>query len=176
MYKKISSFFVIVLFALIFLPLQSNAQFEVDKHHAGPSLGFYFHGSSVIFGGNYEYGMNLKDIGDIGIGGIVRYYSYDAGWWTYTDILLGAQGNYHFRLDNKKLDPWAGILIAYDVGSVDYDGPSSNWFTEPSYGGFWIGLHAGMRYWISPDLAISGRLGFGSYSYSALDVGVDFKF
>lgn len=164
-----------VLLLLLF-PVTNNAQFEVGKHHLGPSLGFYFHGSSVIFGANYEYGMELKDIGKIGVGGIMRYYSYDAGWWSYSDILIGAQGNYHFNLDNKKLDPWLGLLIAFDIGSVDYKGPQSQWYHEPSYGGFWVGLHAGMRYWISPTMAIIGRFGFGSYSYSAFDVGVDFKF
>lgn len=176
MKKNIYRSFTVLIFALFLLSTTSNAQFEVDKHHLGPSLGFYFHGSSVIFGANYEYGMQLKDIGKIGVGGIVRYYSYDAGWWTYSDILIGAQGNYHFNLDNKKLDPWLGLLIAFDIGSVDYDGPNSSWYSEPSYGGFWVGLHGGMRYWIDNDWAIVGRFGFGSYSYSAFDVGVDFKF
>lgn len=170
--KYLTALFVITLFVL---PIKSNAQYEVNKHYVGPSLGFYFHGSSVILGGNYEYAMELKDIGKIGIGGIMRYYSYDAGWWSYSDILLGAQGNYHFTLDNKKFDPWVGLLLAFDIGSVDYSGPNNQFYSEPSYGGFWVGLHAGMRYWLSPDIALTGRFGFGSYSYSSFDVGVDFK-
>lgn len=176
MKKSIYRSLFIVVFAMFLSTSTSNAQFEVDKHHLGPSLGFYFYGSSVIFGANYEYGMQLKDIGKIGVGGIMRYYSYDAGDWSYSDILIGAQGNYHFNLDNKKLDPWLGLLIAFDIGSVDYDGPHSSWYSEPSYGGFWVGLHGGMRYWIDNDWAIVGRFGFGSYSYSAFDIGVDFKF
>ena len=166
----------VIVVAFLLIPSKSNAQFEAGKSYAGPSLGFHFHGSTVIIGGNYEYGMEIKDFGNIGIGGIVRYYSYDAGLWSYSDILLGGQANYHFKMSNKKLDPWAGILLDYDIGSTDYSGPYSAWFVEPSYGGFFLGLHGGMRYWISPSMALCGRVSFGSYSYGTLDLGVDFKF
>ena len=169
-------FLAITFFVFLLMQLNTSAQFTADKHYAGPSLGFYFHGSSVILGGNYEYGLALKDIGTIGIGGIIRYYTYSAGNWKYTDILIGAQGNYHFKMDNKKFDPWVGLLVALDNGSVSYDGPSGYNFSDPSYGGFWVGLHGGMRYWLSPTMALTGRIGFGSYSYSSFDIGVDFKF
>lgn len=176
MSRSAKRFFVVLALFLFLLPNNTTAQFEVQKHYAGPSFGFYFHGSTIILGANYEYGMTLKDIGKIGVGGILRYFSFDAGWWDYTDILIGAQGNYHFVLDNKKLDPFAGILIAFDIGSTDYSGPTNQFYSDPSYGGFWVGLHAGMRYWISPTLALTGRVGFGSFSYGAFDFGVDFKF
>ncbi len=173
------SFFNRIIFAAVllvfFLPVKSNAQFDVGAHYAGPSLGFYFHGSSIILGGNYEYGMELKDIGKVGIGGIVRYFSYDAGWWSYSDILLAAQGNYHFNLESKKFDPWAGLVIGFDIGSVDYSGPGNQYYVEPSYGGFLIGLQGGARYWFSPSMAVVGRLGFGSLSFGYFDVGLDFK-
>lgn len=174
--NRVTKYFLFgIVLSLFFMHVKTNAQYEINKHHVGPSLGLYFHGSSVILGGNYEYGMELKDIGKIGIGGIMRYYSYDSGYWDYSDFLIGAQGNYHFILDNEKLDPWAGLLIAFDIGSVDYDGPGGMSYSEPSYGGFWVGLHAGMRYWFQPNMAVTGRFGFGSYSYSSFDVGIDFK-
>lgn len=170
------SFFstIFVVFIIVFNS-ETNAQFTANKHYVGPSVGFYFGESSLILGGNYEYGMELSDIGTVGFGGIVRYYSYDAGYWSYTEILIGAQGNYHFKLDNDKLDPWVGIMLAYDSGSVDYDGPSGIHYNEPSVGGFFLGAHGGFRYWFSPTMAVVGRVGFGSFSYSAFDVGVDFK-
>ena len=40
---------------------------------------------------------------------------------------------------------------------------------------FWV-LMGGARYWVSPTIAISAVIGFGTLSYGALDLGVDFKF
>ncbi|HQJ45240.1 MAG TPA: hypothetical protein PK195_01275, partial [Ignavibacteriaceae bacterium] len=125
-------------------------------------------------------GMAVKDFGLIGIGGIARYWSYSEdyyyGKWKYTDILIGAQANYHFKVGDGKFDPWLGVTLAYDAGKVSWDGPGGYNYSEPSYGGMFFGGNAGARYWVSPTFAISARLGFGSLSYGGLDLGVDFKF
>ncbi|MDY0083085.1 MAG: hypothetical protein RBR74_07885 [Ignavibacteriaceae bacterium] len=158
----------------------SNAQFSPNKHHLGPSVGFSFLGSTPQFGLNYEYGMDVKDFGLIGIGGIARYWSYSEGagsWgWKYTDILIGVQANYHFKISDGKFDPWLGVTLAYDAGSVSWDGPSGQSFATPTYGGMFFGGNAGARYWFSPAIAVAARLGFGSLGYGGLDLGVDFKF
>lgn len=171
---------IVTLFILVLFAGSSFAQFEPDRHYLGPSIGLSFLGSAPQFGANYEYGMTLKDFGTIGIGGIFRYWSYSEdflSWgWNYTDVLIGAQGNYHFKVDNSKFDPWAGLVLAYDAGSVSWDGPGGYNYASPSYGGMFLGLHGGARYWISPNLAISASIGYGSLSYGALDLGVDFKF
>jgi hypothetical protein len=177
-----------VLYLLVVFSSLINAQFEVNKHLAGPSLGFSFLGSAVQLGLNYEYGLNFNDIGinvpgKIGIGGIFRYWSYSEnffyGKWSYTDILIGAQGNYHFYINNQKLDPWVGLVLAADFGSVNWErtdgGPFVN-YSEPSHGGFFIGAHAGLRFWLNNQWALSTRIGFGTLSYGALDIGVDYKF
>jgi len=174
--KKVLFIMVVFLFAFG----NSNAQFTAHNHYLGPCIGLSFLGSTPQFGANYEYGMDLKDIGRVGIGGIFRYWSYSEGYfagnWSYTNILIGAQGNYHFQLDKSKFDPWLGITLAYDAGSVKWDGPSGHNYASPTYGGLFFGANAGSRYWLSPTLAVSARLGFGSLSYGALDLGVDFKF
>jgi len=168
----------IVVLAL-FIYGNSSAQFTPEHHYLGPSIGLSFLGSVPQFGVNYEYGMDLQNFGRVGIGGIFRYWSYNEdffdGHWSYTDILIGLQGNYHFKLETDKFDPWLGLTLAYDAGSVSWDGPGGN-FTSPTVGGFFIGANAGARYWVSPTIAISARLGFGSLSYGGLDLGVDFKF
>jgi hypothetical protein len=116
----------------------------------------------------------------VGIGGIFRYWSYGenyyVGKWSYTDVLIGAQGNYHFKVDNDKFDPWVGLVLAYDAGSVSWDGPGGYNYVTPTYGGFFLGAHGGARYWVSPTIAIAASIGYGSLSYGALDIGVDFKF
>jgi len=75
------------------VPALLHAQFVPEKSYLGPSLGFYFHGSVPILGANYEYGMNVKDFGNFGLGGLFRYWSYDLGYWSYTDVMICAQGN-----------------------------------------------------------------------------------
>ena len=174
--KKILLLFI----AFLFTATTSFAQFEAGKSYAGPAVGLSFLGSTLSFGASYEYGMSVKEIGldapgVLGIGGIVRYWSYDEGWFSYSDLLIAAQGNYHFVLDNKKIDPYLGLVLGYDVGSFDWGGPSGSLYDD-SYGGFVFGAQFGCRYWLSPTMAVNARLGTGSNSGSTLDVGVDFKF
>lgn len=178
MYKKAVSLFAI-MFAVFFLfSTKGYSQYELNRSYLGPTIGLSFLGSTPQFGLNYEYSMQLQDFGSVGFGGVFRYWSYSEdyfyGKWSYTDILIGAQGNYHFKVTNDKWDPWVGLTLAYDAGSVKWDGPYAT-YASPSYGGFFLGAQGGVRYWVSPTLAIVARIGYGSLSYGALDLGVDFK-
>jgi hypothetical protein len=178
MYKKAVPLFAI-MFAVFFLfSTKGYSQYELNRSYLGPTIGLSFLGSTPQFGLNYEYSMQLQDFGSVGFGGVFRYWSYSEdyfyGKWSYTDILIGAQGNYHFKVTNDKWDPWVGLTLAYDAGSVKWDGPYAT-YASPSYGGFFLGAQGGVRYWVSPTLAIVARIGYGSLSYGALDVGVDFK-
>ena len=165
--------FLLTIFFL--LPSTASAQFTADHNYIGPSVGLSFLGSVPQFGLNYEYGMDLQNVGTVGIGGIFRYWGYSEDYWSYTNILIGAQGNYHFKIPDSKLDPYIGLVLAYDIGSWSWKDQSISGLYNPSVGGFWAAIQLGARYWISPTLALTGRLGFGSLSYGALEVGVDFK-
>lgn len=176
---------MVLFLGLFFIASVSFAQFEVGKHHAGPSLSIGFGGWGLGFGADYEYGMSLKDIGvdapgKLGVGGIFRYYNWSEGFgaydWSYTDIIIGAQGNYHFKLDNEKIDPWIGLVLGFDIASADWDGPGTlgNQY-ETSTGGLFFNGNAGVRYWFSPNMAGRVTFGFGNL-VSSLIVGVDFKF
>ncbi|GBD91943.1 hypothetical protein BMS3Abin04_02675 [bacterium BMS3Abin04] len=167
--------------AMILLPSNNYAQFEINKNYAGPVIGLAFLGSTVQFGANYEYGMELKDLpGKIGVGGLFRYWGYHEnfahGNWSYTNILVGAQGNYHFKISGGKYDPFFGLVLAFDIGSVSWSGEEKYRFAEPSHGGFFLGAHAGARYWFSPNMAVLALVNFGTLGYGGLDIGLDFKF
>ncbi len=170
--------FLVIMFCLMQSP--ASAQFEVQKNYLGPSIGFSFLGSTPDFGVNYEYGMEFQNFGKVGIGGLFRYWGYSEsyydGEWKYTNILIGAQGNYHFVLDNDKIDPFIGLVLAYDAGSVSWSSSYGGNYASPTYGGLWLAAQGGARYWISPTIAISGRIGLGTLGYSGIDFGVDFKF
>ena len=174
---------LIIIYAFLFSALfvvNTNAQYEVGKHYAGPSIGLSFLGSTAQFGLNYEYAFTIQNFGTVGAGGIFRYWSYKVGFfegsWSYTNILIGGQFNYHFKIDNKKFDPWAGAVLAYDAGSVNTSYSGNIQRDEPTHGGLWLGFQGGARYWITPTIALTGRVGFGTLSYGALELGVDFKF
>lgn len=176
---------VILILAVLFFTVGTiNAQFEAGKSHAGPSLGFGFAGYGLTFGADYEYGMNLKDIGvdapgKLGVGGIFRYYNWTEGSfgyeWSFTDIIIGAQGNYHFKVGDGKVDPWVGLVLGFDVATSSWDGPSGFGDNSDSSGGIFFNGNAGVRYWFSPNMAARASLGFGGI-VSSLILGVDFKF
>lgn len=180
MKRNMLLFVVSVIIALGLITSTANAQYTAGGNYLGPSIGFAFLGSTPDFGASYEYGINMENFGLVGIGGIFRYWgysdSYFEGQWKYTNVLIGVQGNYHFVVSNNKWDPYAGLVLAYDAGSVSWSGPSGYNYSSPTYGGMWLAAQGGLRYWISPTVAITGRIGFGTLSYSGLDFGVDFKF
>jgi len=176
---------MVLVFSLVFLTGINFAQFEIGKSHAGPSIGIGFSGYGLTFGADYEYGMSLKDIGvdapgTLGLGGIFRYYNWSEGFggyeWSYTDIIIGAQGNYHFKLENSKIDPWIGLVLGFDVASSSWNGPSAlGGQYSTSSGGVFFNGNAGARYWFSPNMAARASLGFGGI-VSSIILGVDFKF
>lgn len=179
MVKNMVRFFMFVTLMVFSLNSISNAQYRDGNNYLGASIGLSFLGSAPQFGVNFEHAINVQDFGMVGIGGVFRYWGYSEtyfdGKWSYTNVLIGAQGNYHFKVGNEKLDPYAGIVLAYDAGSVSWSGPNSI-YSSPSSGGLWAALQGGIRYMISPQWSLTARVGFGSLSYGALEVGADYKF
>lgn len=175
----------LIYFLLIFTTVLYG-QFETDKHVVGPSIGFSFLGSSIQYGINHEYGINLTDLGikangRIGIGGIFRFWTYSEETINvnrdYRDILTGLQANYHFYMPNDKVNTWLGVIFAYNFGSEDVQLKIQEFKIkdDESYGGFWIGAQAGSRYWLNKNLALSLRIGFGIENYGFIDFGFDYQ-
>ena len=172
------SLLVVAVMLFILVPFVAQSQLEVGKSVAGPTIGLSFLGSAFQFGANYEY-ITKMDFGTVGIGGVFRYWSYSEGYffgeWKYSNILIGAQGNYHFKIEANKWDPWVGLVLAYDGSSVSWSGPAAN-YSSPTSGGLFLGAQGGARYWFSPTMAVRATIGVGSLSYGGLDLGLDFKF
>ena len=118
---------------------------------------------------SYEFGITDK----ISLGAFAGYASQkiDLGIadWKYNYILAAAKGAYHFDFGVEKLDPYAGVLLGYNIASVS---TSSN-LPGASAGGVLWGAHAGARYYLTPAIGVFGELGYG---ISWLQVGVSFKF
>ncbi len=157
--------------------------FQEGKNYVGPAIGLSLGNSGFVIGGSYENATTIQDIpGLIGFGAIFRYWSYSrsSSYWsryynysyTYTNIVIGGQANYHFKFGDGRWDAYVGLVLAYNVGSVsrsDYDGDV---YDRPSHGGLWFSARFGTRYFFNSKMALNVR--FGAGSGSGLDVGLDF--
>jgi len=144
--------------------------FGVGYADIGPVIGLGGIGDAGIsLGGRFETGFKaLPEMGDgvLGISVGFDWYSYDfAGYsWTYTPI--SATANYHFKLENKKWDPFLGAGLGYYIVSAP-----SGFGGSYNSGIYFIG-RAGIRYFMSSSLALYADAGAGA---GALHVGAMFR-
>lgn len=177
-----------VIFVFIFLftnVLTVSSQLKEKDNLLGGSLGFWAKRNVPTFGISYENQITQAGIGTIGIGGIFRFYTYTDRYsngdsWKYTFTSLGFQSNYNFnQIGDGKFVPFAGIVIGFNTVSATYTDVSKHsvYIGNSAYdNGVWIWGQAGMRYFFSPTVAGSVRLGGGNYDFNTLELGVDFKF
>jgi len=137
-------------------------------------------GASIGYVGSYERG--LQD--NIGIGVTLAYSGYTesyggfyGGEWTYSNIFILANGNYHIDLlKDEKLDTWGALSVGYNVASVKFKWnttvPAGTFEPSASAGGFVIGLSANARYFLTEKLAVAASVGFG---LGILNIGLDYK-
>jgi hypothetical protein len=135
-------------------------------------------GASASFGGRFEHAIKpLPDLGNgmLGIQVAAGYYSWSANFvgygWSYKYIPIGVTANYHFKLDEPKIDPFVGAGLGYNVVSCDGTGAFGSVSCGYSSGIYFIG-RAGARYFFSPKMALYGDVGAGG---ATLNVGVMFK-
>ena len=101
--------------AVIATSSASDLHPQINKGYTdvGAVIGFGGIGSaSLSLGGRFEH--IFKELPDLGGGrhGIevsADSYSYSASDFKLSDIPVGATANYHFKLDNKKIDPFIGL-------------------------------------------------------------------
>ena len=178
---------VIALVGLFFMagaPVASAQDgFTVTTTDVGPEIGLGgLSGAGIGFGGRFEKGFkqlpSLKD-GVLGIGVAVDIFSFDnslgiVSGFSFKYIPIAVTVNYHYPLENKKLDPFFGAGLGYERVSIS--GPSCNFLgvdlcADASSGIYFVG-HAGIRYYVQPKLALYADVGSGS---GALHVGIMFK-
>jgi hypothetical protein len=176
MSKKLFALVAVAVALSFVVTATSLAQYKEAKSYLGPRVGIGVNGSSLAVGAGYEYGVTP----DISVGALIDYYQwsytpYGAFGGKYKYIVFGAQGNYHFGKLLKwedKLDPFAGVVLAYQNISWSWDNQAYS-FWSASASGLVFGGQAGIRYFVSPTVALYGQAGFG---ITYLKVGVDFVF
>ena len=184
--KKLLLMFVVACFALTQLIAQEPTFVKGDKAlNIGIGLG------STLYSGTYyksqippisaslEFGVvdNVIEKGVIGVGPYIGYSSYKyeySGWgWKYTNIIIGARGNFHYPLVNK-LDTYTGLLLGYNVASSkEFGDVVPGWDYSYSAGGIAWSWFIGGRYYFKETFAVMAELGYG---IAYLNLGIALKF
>ena len=158
---------------------KSGGGFTTGYTDIGPTVGLGgLNGASASFGGRFEHAIKpLPDLGGgmLGIQVAAEYYSWSANFvgysWSYKYIPLGVTANYHFKLDEPKIDPFVGLGLGYNVVSCNFSGSAG--INDCGYSsGIYAIARAGARYVVSPSMALYGDVGAGG---ATLNVGLMFK-
>ena len=171
----------LVAAVFILLPMRSSYAQLVHEGSQFPGVALsvnFNEGEDLPIGVNYEYFVSR----DFAIGGMFRYWTYTA-WsdpnssakYVFTNYLIAAQGNYHFKVPQRELDPFMGFVIGDRVGN----GAMQNAVgvqAPPIAGvsGIVFAIQAGARYFVSDKIGLEGRLLFGSGGVTVFEVGADF--
>ncbi len=119
----ISSFVTCVI---LLSSMSVNAQFKNGKSMLGPHIGLSQYGGAITVGAMFEAPVTKpNDVGPglIGISAQLHYYHYSY-YLDYgaTLIFIGVYGNYHFVLEDRKLDPFIGLGLNYLIATSEGTG------------------------------------------------------
>lgn len=159
----------------------STAQAQLAKGHTdlGVVLGLGNTGDAGLAPGA-RFEKVIKDLPSMGNGTLgimvgVNYYSYGWNAGAYKGSVkylpIGATANYHFKMANKKVDPFLGAGLGYQIINCSYDTPQGNFDYCSNSTLYFIG-RAGIRYFTSDKMALYADAGAGD---AALNVGLMFK-
>lgn len=154
--------------ALTVVPSITTAQgkgFQPGYTDIGATIGLGNVGGAIALGGRFERAIKkLPDLGDgvLGFGVSVDYWDYDQRFqaidYGLTYIAFGGTANYHFKVENTKIDPFLGVGLGFSSVSSDLASASS--------GLYFIG-RAGIRYFLNDKMAFYADAGAGAASINA---------
>ncbi|HWP83292.1 MAG TPA: hypothetical protein VNN76_11630 [Bacteroidota bacterium] len=133
-------------------------------------------GASAGFAATGEYGFD----NDLGLIAVIGYSGYtdDFGYGerSHTNVLLMGGVSYHHKLiQDEKFDTFGSVAIGYNVASTSWkwkNNPLNLGEPSASVGGIVIGFSANLRYFLSPQWAVTGSIGYG---LGVLSVGADYR-
>jgi hypothetical protein len=153
--------------------------FEPGHLYVGPRtwLGIY---GTVSVGGQAEIAVSRPGQfgpGTLGAGASVDLYHYGDRFgpaeWSVTVLPIGGHVNYHFPLEDRRIDPYVGLGLGVAVVSASVR--SADGAYEESAGrasGVFSFGTVGARYFFRPDLAVQAQTGWG---FGGISIGVTWK-
>jgi len=181
--KKLVILFIVVCFALNRLVAQDPAFVKGDKV-LNLGIGFgstwysgnFYHSQVPPVSASLEFGIvdNILEKGVIGVGPYLGYSSYKweySDWgYKYSNIIVGARGNFHYPLANK-LDTYLGVLLGYNIVSSKEFGTPSGYDYKASSSGLSTAGYIGARYYFTEKLGVMAELGYG-ITYITIGIGL----
>jgi hypothetical protein len=126
--------------------------------------------AGLALGGRFEKIIkplpNMAD-GLLGIRAGIDWYSFSVLGYSWSYIPISVSANYHFKMENRKWDPFVGAGLGYYVVSEPsgYAGPGYN------SGIYFVGV-IGTRYFLNDNMAVYADAGAGAGS---LHVGLSWR-
>lgn len=146
---------------------QVEAQLEKGYTDIGVVIGLGNTGDAPVALG-FRFEKVIKDLPSLGNGTLglqfsADYWGYDyLNYYSYTYLPLGFTGNYHLKLENKKLDLFAGAGLGYNIISCSYSGPGGDLNDLCEDGSVYFIVRVGGRYFFSDKTAFYADLGSGA--------------
>ena len=169
--------------AMFSRPAAAQVRRGVGSFHAGytdigPIIGLGgIGGANLAIGGRFEHAVaSLPDLanGVLGIQVGLDYWSWSPVvggpqgvfyTWHVSYLPIGVTANYHFKLEEPKLDPFVGLGLGYDI--VSCSGTNCGYNNE-----LYLIARGGIRYFVAPGTALYADVGAGA---ATLNLGVMFK-
>ncbi len=160
--------------AALLVPSIARAQgFEPKRNEIGFVVGLGDTGESgLAFGARFEHGIKrLPSLGDgvLAFELSVDYYGWSGFGYSWHYIPVGGTANYHVKLDNKKIDPFVGIGLGYNIVTCSFSGSGPDACHD---GDLDVIGRLGMRYYYKPNMAFYGDVSNGG---GTLHLGLMFK-
>lgn len=122
----------------------------------------------IVFNGEYGIVDNLFDAhSSIGVGACIgfaagRSYPYGNPYFLQrvNSVVIGVRGAFHYTFVDR-LDTYGGIMLGGHMANTRNEGVWAQPYDPPGYGGFVGDIFLGTRYYVLPDFAVYGELGFG---------------
>ncbi len=132
-------------------------------------------GASISLGGRYEKIFKaLPDLGDglLGIQVGVDWWSWDYNYFgsnnsSISYIPIGVTANYHFKMENKKIDPFLGAGLGYQIVSASCVFNGIDYCSGSYSSGIYFVTKAGIRYFLSDAMAAYADVGVGAATLNA---------
>lgn len=170
---------IVVLCACLGLSAQAGTAqaFGPGSTYLGPTVGLGGIGSAgLALGGRFERGISRLEefgAGTLGILVGVDYYSWSSsgtaggGSWnsSVTYIPIGATANYHFRLENEKIDPFIGAGLGYSVVSSSCSVSGFDCGATSASAVYFIG-RAGGQYHVNDRIGLYADVGAGAATFN----------
>ena len=179
---------IILTVLLILSTSESFAKGPYNKDKSDLNIGIGI-GSSLVgdatlppITASYEIGFPWKTndfTKKVSLGGYAGFAMTETDWlwgtWSYTHVIIGARGSYHFYSEDD-IDAYGGLMIGYNIvsSSVEYKHGYSHLpsYQSASGSGLTYSAFVGGRYYFSDSFGAYSELGYG---IAYLSVGITLK-